>query len=262
VAGGSASLVAPQGWPAQHEGRLLIGRNCGVGDRTRDALGGAFLHSRWHLPAIIQYRTARAGATVLAVGDSLTQGVVSGNREAYAWGHYATSTLSTRARPVAFVNGGRAGQPSSVFLPFGRELLDTLRPEIVTISVWSPNGAKDRAAAEQAWEGALDLAREAEARGSIPILATAVPFNLRPGHEALREANNARARSLAARGGMLLADLDAAVADPADPATAAPPFRAPRGNHLSIEGYRACGAAAAPVIARALARLGLDARRA
>ncbi len=260
VAGRSASLVAPQGWPAEHEGRLLIGRHCGPGDATRAALGGAAGRSRWHLPAIIQYRAARAGATVLAVGDSLTQGVVTAGGEAYAWGHYATAMLSTRARPVGFVNGGRAGQPSTVYRAHGRLLLDWLRPEIVTISVWSPNDGKTAADADQAWQGALDLAREAAARGAVPILATAVPFNLRPRHDALRQANNARARGLAAQGGMLLADLDAVLADPADPAAAAPPFRAPKGNHLSVAGYRACGAAATPIIARALAHLGLETR--
>ncbi len=256
-AGGGASLVAPDGWPAEHEGRLLRAVASPRGDFTATAFNAAARPSRWHLPAIVQYRARRPGATVLAVGDSLAQGVVTANGDRFAWGHYATAAISTRARPVAFVNGGCAGQPSRNYLRNGRTDLDLLRPDIVTIAVWSPNDPKAAAATDVAWQAVLDFARHARSCGAVPILATAVPFNLRPERDALRQANNARARALAASGAILLADLDAALADPAAPASVRAPFRAPAGNHLSIAGYREAGAAAAPVIARALAALGL-----
>jgi len=248
-------LAEPTGWLAEDQGRLLrVVRRKGQ-DFTVRRLGERLRKGGWLVLAAIQYRAVRRGATLLSVGDSLTQGVVTSIGDPYAWGHFASAALSTRRRPLAFLSGGRAGQGSQDYLRNGHRQLALFKPNIVSITVWSPNDPATAGAADRAWAGALALAQQAEEQGAVPVLATAVPFNLGPGADALRQVNNDRARALAAEGRMLLAELDGAVRDAANTGAVRPEYRSAQGNHLSIAGYRACGTAAVPALARALEAL-------
>jgi len=157
------------------------------------------------------------------------------------------------------VNAAQSGFTSDAYAARGRDAIDKFLPEVVTISVWSPNDPKTQADADAAFSRALALAEYARSKGAVPILTTAVPFQLPASTDAYRVGINNRARRMAADGTILLADFDAAVADPTDATLPRPEYRAASGAHLSAAGYRRCGEALERVLARLIGRVGADA---
>lgn len=243
-------------WPTENEGRILRAFYKSGGNYTTSGFTTPTADDSFTTPCGIQYYGRRRGATVLSVGDSLTQGTADADRNPYSWGHYATARLSTRDRPVSFVNGGWHGQTSASYLENARTHLEVFRADILTMPTWSPNDTRTQAAADIAWQNIMEVAAYALSRGCVPILATAIPYGLNLADDNLRKGMNDRARAMAGAGAMLVADLDAAVTNGGSPA-AVPPGLLASGAHLTPAGYRQCGVGAAPVIGRALNALGL-----
>jgi lysophospholipase L1-like esterase len=250
----SPSMAA---WNTEDEGRALRAFYKSGGDYTTSGFTSPTEDNSFVSPCAVQYYGRRRGATVVSAGDSLTQGTADHERNPYSWGHYATAALSSRDRPVAFVNGGWHGSTSAEFLANARNYVDVFRADILTLSVWTPNDTRTQAAADIAWQNVMEVAHYAISKGAIPVLATAIPYGLSLADDTVRKAINDRARAMAATGAVLLADLDAAVTDGASPARVNAILRA-SGSHLTPTGYRAMAAAAMPVIARALSALGFS----
>jgi lysophospholipase L1-like esterase len=203
-------------------------------------------------PVAIQYYTRKRGATVLVIGDSLTQGQDVDSTEHFAWGHFASADLTTQNLPISFVNGGRAGSTSLFYYQTGMQNIALFRPEVATINVWTPNDSRNAVAADLAFARALDIAAYTHTMGGVPVFVTAVPFDLSTADDTLRRTINDRARAAAAAGNLLLIDADLAVTDKMTPARALPAYHAASGSHLSIAGYQAISAIAKPVLERAL----------
>ena len=203
----------------------------------------------------VQYYTRARGATVYAVGDSLTMGTTSSGG-ANGYGHQACVAISAPGSlPVSFVNGGWSGQTAAGFYARGRLELDLFRPEIAIIETSSPNGGPTtQAAFDLMFSQALDLAHYAITLGIVPILKTAVPFVYGTAADNLRKAINARVRALGASGGVLVLDADVAVTDGATPARSLPQYLGSDSEHLNDAGHAAIAQQLVPVLSRALGR--------
>jgi lysophospholipase L1-like esterase len=254
--GARRSMPSADAWPTENRGRILRAFYKAGGNFTTAGFTSPVANDSFIVPSAVQYYARSLGGTVVAVGDSLTQGTGLNSNDLYSWGHYATAQISTPTRPVAFINGGWHGQTSTQFLQNARTYIDVFRADVIAISVWTPNDPRTMAAANSAWQNVMEVAAYAQSKGCLPVLATAVPYNLSVADDAIRNTINARARAIGAAGAMLVADLDVAVSDGATPAKVPPPLLA-SGAHLTPAGYAQMGAAAAPVIARALSALSL-----
>lgn len=236
---------------------LASGRVVGAYHATGDfvAGGGTFSVSNGVLaPQAIQYYARARGATVLSIGDSLTQGsTTSGNCNSYV--HQACAALSRPGRQVSHVNGGWSGQTQANFYLRGFQEIDLFRPEVVLIAACSPNdGVATAAGFDLMFSKAMDLAHYAITKGAVPILATGVPFSsYGTTGDTFRKIVNTRVRSLGAAGGMLVVDASAAVTDGGLPQELPQvSFRGSDGQHLNDAGHTAICSAFLPALSRAL----------
>ena len=207
------------------------------------------------VPSGIQYYTrGRRGATVLAIGDSLTQGYngLVGSSNTYSWAHEACATASTAARPVVLMNGGQASQTSANFYSRGKLEIDAFKPDVVTIAVYSPNdGAGTQAAVDVAWSRAVDFAHYAIGKGAVPILIGPIPNGtITAAADAFRLQIVSRIQDVAASGSMLAVDMNAAVkhATNTGPQTLAAEYNSGDGIHPNDAGFAAMGQAFLPAL--------------
>jgi lysophospholipase L1-like esterase len=206
-------------------------------------------------PLAVQYYARARGATVLSLGDSLTQGsTTSGNCNSFV--HQACAALSVPAtRPVSFVNGGWSGQLQSAFYLRGKAEIDAFRPDVVTICVASPNdGATTLAGFNLMFSKAIDLAHYAITKGATPILVTAGPFaTYGTTGDTFRKVINARVVAMGAAGGMLVCDASAVVTDGGSPQELPQvQYQGSDGQHLNDAAHTAIAAVFTPVLRRAL----------
>jgi hypothetical protein len=248
---GGANVTA---FAAEARGRVLRAGFQG-GNQTLAAAPSFAETTAYSAPVGIRYLARSRGVTVLNVGDSLSQGHMTGSEQFFSPAHYATADLSSRGLPVSWVNGARSGSSSVDFIRAGKRSMDFWKPGIAVIEPWSPNDAKDAEASSQSFARALDLANYALRGGCIPIIQTAVPYpggGMTAGQDAFRKATNDKVRAMGALGSILVADMDAVVTDMGSPAGRLPQYAASSGGHYNAAGYAAMGAALQPVIARAL----------
>ena len=238
-------------WETENRGRLIRTYIKGTGNFTGT---GAFVAPMvGPSPYIgctgIQTYSRAAGASIMALGDSLQQGHITDGGQFYAPGHYATALLTRVGRPVSFINSSRSGGSTLQFHTHGRAQFDLFKPDIVVIEVWTPNDTpRTLANGQLGFARAMAFAEYALRAGAKVILSTAVPFGLVTAEDNVRKAIN----DLARKSGLPVADYDAAVTDGATPARTLAPYAS--GNHLSTAGYARCGEVAlAPVIDRLLA---------
>ncbi len=126
-------------------------------------------------PDAVQYMTRTPGYSVLAVGDSLTQGFGATNNY-QSWAFSACVGLSTTNLPISFWNQGWQGQTSDNFWSNGYTAFKGAKPDIVTISTWSPNDGLTQAAADAGWSRAMDLANYCIKQGAVPVLMGPLPW--------------------------------------------------------------------------------------
>ena len=236
-------------WDAESGGRIIKSFHK-AGNLLTSGFTAPTGPSHWLAYTGVQTYTRARGATVMGVGDSMQQGHSVDGSQHYAPGHYATALLTTPSRPVSFINAARSGGTSAQFHQHARTYFDLFKPEVVVISVWTPNDTRDQASADLCYARAMALANIATRAGAVPVLSTALPFDLNAGDDALRKSNNARARA----SGLLVADYTAVAGDGATPERVLPAYRAASGSHLNPAGYGEVGRRAlAPVIDQALA---------
>lgn len=119
--------------------------------------------------AAIQTYSRTRGVTIMAVGDSITQGINSTN-DTNAWGHIARCLLSTTSLPVTWVNLGHGGSTTENFYRRAIAHLSVIQPHIAVYAVWSPNDTQDTANANLAWSRAMEFVGRCHAIGTFPIL--------------------------------------------------------------------------------------------
>ncbi|WP_189686576.1 SGNH/GDSL hydrolase family protein [Pseudorhodoferax aquiterrae] len=243
-------------WDAQEQTLLLQGNAVGHGTapvlqvlQTR-----AFVSGLW-------VDTGRAPATVVALGDSITDGNGSGIGTDQRWPDHLSRRLAQRG--VAVLNAGiagnrllRGGWGDSALARLERDVLGHpgVRAVVVLIgtndigfpgSPFAPDEAPAALAELQA--GLRQLVTQAHARGVRVMAGTLPPFERAlegtpleghhsPGKEAQRQALNAWIRQAGVFDAVV--DFDAVLRDPAHPGRLAPALDSGDHLHPGDAGYR------------------------
>ncbi|MFB8249694.1 SGNH/GDSL hydrolase family protein [Streptomyces sp. NPDC055952] len=231
------------------------------GDHTRDATGAPYTErtGSWRYLTALDVLGNESDGTVVALGDSLTDGVTSTVGANSRW----TDVLSDRLREeiaagrdvprYSVVNQGISGNqvladglgrpadnPSGLNR-FQRDVLERTNVKVVVIDLGVNDILRNpRLADPQAILGGLrTLVDRAHARGVKVVGATLMPFHghrgYTPAREAVRQSINAEIR--AGRVFDAVADFDQALRDPYDPRRLRPVYDSGDHLHPSDQGY-------------------------
>ena len=232
-----------------------------AGDHTGEAGVGAFTIPAlsWYYLSGLDVRSSRAAGTVVALGDSITDGVNSSVGGNDRWPDGLARRLGAVAGPTLSVadegiGGNRLLTASrccgaSARARFARDALDQpgVRDVIVLegindigLSV-GPLHSDAGLTPARIIAGYRDLIAQAHARGVRIFGATLLPYQgagyYSPAGEAIREAVNAWIRTSGAFDGVI--DFDAAMRDPADPLLLNPAYDSGDHLHPNDAGYQA-----------------------
>jgi lysophospholipase L1-like esterase len=223
------------------------------GDRAEDTSGAGYTvrTSSWRYLTALDLLSNEADGTVVALGDSITDGITSTEGANRRW----TDVLYRRLREAAGtgdvprysvvnegISGNRVllsglGRPAdnpSALTRFGRDVLDRTNVKVVVIDL----GVNDilhnpgHADPDRITAGLRTLVEEAHARGLKVIGSTLTPFRGHSGYrtdrEQVRQAVNAEIRSGTVYDAVV--DFDKALRDPYDPRRLRPDYDS--GDHL------------------------------
>ena len=232
-----------------------------VGDHAAEAGSDAFTAAirSWYYLSGLLVRSSAAAGTVVAIGDSITDGVQSTIGGDNRWPNDLARRLDQLAGPTmavtdAGIGGNRVltgSRPwgASALARFARDALDQpgVRDIIVLegindigMSAGPPNSGTEVSAA-QLIAGYEQLIARAHARNLRIFGATLLPFegagDYTPAGEATREAVNTWIRTSRAFDGVV--DFDTAMRDPADPLRLNPAYDSGDHLHPNDAGYQA-----------------------
>jgi lysophospholipase L1-like esterase len=230
----------------------------GPGDHATDQDGGAFITpvQSWYYLSGLVVRSSGAYGTVVALGDSITDGAGSPAGANARWPDDLARRLNALDGPVLSVaNAGIAGNRVlagarccgiSAEARFRRDALG--QPgvrDIIVLEGINDIGASARAgtlvSAARIIAGYRQLIARAHARGVRIFGATLLPFKgawyYTAAGDATREAVNAWIRTSGAFDGVI--DFDAAIRDPADPLMMNPAYDSGDHLHPDAAGYQA-----------------------
>jgi lysophospholipase L1-like esterase len=216
----------------------------GGGDHAGDGDGKAFTTTDSTFPFLtgVDVRGGPAEGSVVALGDSITDGAASTAGTNRRWPDYLATRLSACTTPAGVLNAGISGNQVTAGVDGNPSALDRLQRDVLSQpgarTVIVAEGVNDlireTATADRLIAGLTEIARRAHARGLRAVGATIVPYRGYGDHwseakEAERQKVNAFVR---ASGGVFdaEADFDRAVRDPADPTRYDPAFDS--GDHL------------------------------
>jgi lysophospholipase L1-like esterase len=256
----SVYLPGPTGRATLHTAAQQVNWVSAAGDHAAEAGSAAFTTSvpSWYYVSGLLVRSPKAIGTVVALGDSITDGVgstVGGNDR---WPNDLARRLDDLAGPtLAVADEGIGGNRvltgarccgDSALTRFARDALDLrgVRDIIVLegindigFSAMPPSHAEVSPARMIA--GYEQLIARAHARGVRIFGATLPPFQgagyYSPAGEATREAVNTWIRTSGAFDGVV--DFDAAMRDPADPLRLNPAYDSGDQLHPNDAGYQA-----------------------
>ncbi|MET7611362.1 SGNH/GDSL hydrolase family protein [Streptomyces seoulensis] len=225
-----------------------------TGDRTEEATGVPYAErsAYWRYLTALDVLSNEADGTVVAFGDSITDGITSTMGENRRWPDVLASRLRSAAARGADVprysvvnegitgnqvlaDGlGRPAENPSGLSRFGRDALSRPNVKVVVIDLGINDVTHSRSAADgkKITDGLRTLVRQAHARGLKVVGATLTPFRghrtWTPALERMREQVNAEIRA----GGVYdaVVDFDRALKDPRDPHRMLPRYDS--GDHL------------------------------
>ncbi|GHE86290.1 SGNH/GDSL hydrolase family protein [Streptomyces fumanus] len=231
------------------------------GDRTGDSTGRAYTERTpyWRYLTALDVLSNEAEGTVVAFGDSITDGVTSTEganrrwtdvlgarlREAVAEGRdvprYSVVNQGISGNRVLTGGRGRPADNPSGLDRFSRDVLDRTDVKAVIIDLGVNDILRDPAAAdpEVLLDGLRTLVDRAHARGLKVIGATLMPFGGHRGYSAAREAvrQEVNAEIRAGRVFDAVADFDRALRDPYDPRRLRSDYDCGDHLHPSDKGY-------------------------
>ncbi|MFK4145422.1 SGNH/GDSL hydrolase family protein [Streptomyces sp. NPDC004065] len=224
------------------------------GDRTADETGAPYTATttHWYYVTGVDVLAAPAAGSLVALGDSLTDGTGSTHDADRRWPDRLAARLRALppSRRLGVLDAGVAGNrllregvgPSAL----ARLDADALsRAGVRVLFVWE--GINDVKGSPPATDPAsfaaayrLIVAR-AHARGIRVVGATLTPYGGHPAHTAARDAVRRRINALIRGGGLFdaVADFDAVVRDPARPERLRPAYDSGDHLHLGDAGLRA-----------------------
>ncbi|MFF3344926.1 SGNH/GDSL hydrolase family protein [Streptomyces sp. NPDC002779] len=231
------------------------------GDRTEDVTGTAYTEEvgSWRYLTALDVLSKDADGTVVAIGDSLTDGITSTSGANRRW----TDVLSQRLRAAvaagenvprySVVNQGISGNrilvgglgrpadnPSGLDR-FSRDVLNRTNVKVVVIALGVNDILRNPQLADpnQILDGLRTMVGQAHARGLKVIGATLMPFQGHRGYTDEREAVRQRINAEIRAGTVFdaVADFDEALRDPYNPRKLRPEYDSGDRLHPSDLGY-------------------------
>jgi lysophospholipase L1-like esterase len=254
----AVSVVLPQtpDVVAEHPVALQTSYLSGTGDASMDDDGAAFTTplESWLVLTGVDVLAPRPVNAVVAMGDSITDGVGSGNDTDTRWSDALSDRLARRGGPttMAVLNAGISRNElladrgetggDSPIARIGREVVDVPGATDVVLHIGTNDIAAGRGA-DEIIGGLVRFADEARADGRRVFLTTITPSDNgdrgTPRAQAVREQVNRWVGEHGREHADGVFDFATAVADPHDPARLLGRYDAGDGLHLSGAGYRA-----------------------
>ncbi|MFI7504201.1 GDSL-type esterase/lipase family protein [Streptomyces sp. NPDC049687] len=229
------------------------------GEYTEDETGTAYTGTTpyWRYLTALDVLSDEADGTVVALGDSITDGVTSTPDANRRWPDVLADRLHTAARSggdaphYGVVNEGISGNQvladdarrgASGLNRFERDVLDRTNVKVVVIDLGVNDILRNpRLADPEAVVGGLrTLVARAHAHGIKVIGATLMPFHGHRGYTDAREDVRQRINEAIRGDGVFdtVADFDKALRDPYDPRSLLPDYDSGDHLHPSDSGYR------------------------
>ncbi|GHD90690.1 SGNH/GDSL hydrolase family protein [Streptomyces naganishii] len=237
-----------------HRTALRTGYVAPGGDRAADADGSAYTvtTTHWYYVTGVDVLGARAAGSVVAFGDSLTDGTGSTFDTGRRWPDRLAERLRALppARRLAVLNAGvsgnrllRDGEGPAALTRLDADALS--RAGVRALVVWE--GINDVKGTPEAGDPAAfatayrAIVARAHARGIRVVGATLTPYGGHGAYTAAREAVRREVNDLIRHGGLFdaVADFDAVVRDPARPWRIRPAYDSGDHLHLDDAGLRA-----------------------
>ncbi|MFD9971729.1 SGNH/GDSL hydrolase family protein [Streptomyces sp. NPDC059011] len=236
-------LPAPGGGTVTLHARARQTSYLAEGDRTRDAGAARYTlrTSSWHHLTAVDVRNPAARGTVVALGDSLTDGAGSTPDTDRRWPDHLADRLRSGRWGYGVVNQGisgnrllRDGIGPSGLSRFDRDVLGRPGARVVVIALGvndllRPAGTADPAGVTA---GLRSLADRARARGLRVVGATLMPFEGHPRYSPALEAARQEINGAVRAGTVFdaVVDFDRALRDPYAPERLHPAYDS--GDHL------------------------------
>ncbi|MER5749675.1 SGNH/GDSL hydrolase family protein [Streptomyces sp. NPDC002088] len=232
------------------------------GDRTEDVTGTAYdeQSDHWRYLTALDVLSNESDGTVVALGDSLTDGVTSTKDANHRWTDVLSDRLRTAVESGADVprysvvnqgisgnrvltgGPGRPADNASGLNRFGRDVLDRTNVKVVVIDLGVNDILRSERPAdpEKILDGLRTLVRQAHARGIKVVGATLMPFQ---GHRRYTDAREEVRQEINAeiRAGKVydaVVDFDKALRDPYNPRRLRSYYDSGDHLHPSDKGYR------------------------
>ncbi|MEV7736455.1 GDSL-type esterase/lipase family protein [Streptomyces sp. NPDC088921] len=215
----------------------------GGGDHASDAGGDAFTRTDSTFPYLtgVDVQGGNAAGSVVALGDSITDGAASTSNANRRWPDYLAGRLSACSTTAGVLNEGISGNRITAGVDGNPSALDRLERDVLTQpgarTVILFEGVNDLswggATGDQVIDGMKEIVRRAHARGLRVIGATVVPYHgWGDWWTEAKEADRQKVNTFVRDGGVFdgFADFDKAVRDPDDPTRYATAFDS--GDHL------------------------------
>ncbi|MGW5608888.1 SGNH/GDSL hydrolase family protein [Streptomyces sp. NPDC003753] len=231
------------------------------GDRTEDTSGAPFTAPTlsWRYLTALDLLSNEATGTVVALGDSITDGITSTVGADRRWTDVLSERLREAAGPgdvprysvvnegisgneVLVSGGGRPADNPSGLSRFGRDVLErtNVKAVVIDLGVYDIIHNPGQADPDRITAGLRTLVHEAHARGLKVVGATLMPFKghrvYRADREQVRQAVNAQIRSGTVFDAVV--DFDRALRDPYDPHRLRSDYDSGDHLHPSDKGFR------------------------
>ncbi|MBW8738777.1 MAG: G-D-S-L family lipolytic protein [Streptomyces turgidiscabies] len=215
----------------------------GGGDHAGDPGGDAFTTTDSTFPFLtgVDVRGGPARASVVALGDSITDGASSTSSANRRWPDRLAARLSGCGTPAGVLNAGISGNRVTAGTDGNPSAAERLERDVLSQpgarTVILSEGVNDLswggATGDQVIDGMREIVRRAHARGLRVIGATVVPYRgWGDWWTEAREADRQKVNTFVRDGGVFdgYADFDKAVRDPGDPTRYGAAFDS--GDHL------------------------------
>ncbi|MFC4500434.1 MULTISPECIES: SGNH/GDSL hydrolase family protein [Streptomyces] len=234
------------------------------GERTADVTGTPYTATseRWRYLTALDVLSDEADGTLVAFGDSITDGFGSTQDANRRWPDALAGRLRTAVRSggdaprYGVVNAGVSGNQVLADDPrrgaagvrrFERDVLDRPGVKVVVIDLGINDilRAPGRPDADAILAGLRTLVDRAHAHGIKAVGATLTPFGGHRGYSAAREDVRERINEVVREGGVFdaVVDFDRALRDPYDPRSLRGDYDSGDHLHPGDRGYRAMSAA-------------------
>jgi hypothetical protein len=171
---------AAKPWYRLFEANTMIGADA-VGTLTTEPASATPSNVFTWADLEFAYRTR--ALSVLGVGDSLTEASAFSFGGFGNWGQRGCALASSEALPIAWINGGISGQPSSIFIPTAEAMITALSPTHILYELLSPNDDPGGVAVLSAVTIAVSMSRlqrmhrAARAAGTRLVVWAGLPNN-------------------------------------------------------------------------------------